>query len=64
VPGLNGFNFVMHEALDGGGVSSLRHDPQGKALAQMLLDAPIQVPAAWLAPGGFLADFGAIEKVS
>jgi hypothetical protein len=64
VPGLNGFNFVMHEALDGGGVSSLRHDPQGKALAQMLLDAPIQVPAAWLAPRGFLADFGAIEGVS
>jgi hypothetical protein len=61
VPGLNGFNFVMHQALDGGGTSSLRHDPQGKALAQMLLDAPIEVPAAWLAAGGYLADFAGIE---
>ena len=42
-------------ALGGGGVASLRHDPQGKALAQVLLDMPVAVPAAWLGAGGPLA---------
>jgi hypothetical protein len=51
-PGLHGFNFVLHRALGGGGVASLRHDPQGKALAQALMDFPIPVPAAWLELGG------------
>jgi hypothetical protein len=51
-PGLHGFNFVLHRALGGGGVSSLRHDPQGKALAQALMDIPVPVPASWLEPGG------------
>jgi hypothetical protein len=48
-PGLGGFNFLLHEALGGGGIASLRNDPQGKAFAQMLLDMPIEIPAAWLA---------------
>jgi hypothetical protein len=51
-PGLNGFNFVLHQALGGGGVASLRHDPQGKALAQILMDFPVAVPSAWVAHGG------------
>ena len=51
-PGLNGFNFLLHRALGGGGVASLRHDPQGKALAQALMDFPLGVPTAWLEPGG------------
>ena len=38
-------------ALGGGGVASLRHDPQGKALAQMLMDFPVAVPADWLERG-------------
>ncbi|HYH23086.1 MAG TPA: acyclic terpene utilization AtuA family protein [Azospirillum sp.] len=54
-PGPGGFNFLLHDALDGGGTASLRHDPQGKALAQMLMDMPMPVPASWLAPGGPLA---------
>jgi hypothetical protein len=37
-------NFVLTRALGGGGVESLRIDPQGKALAQMLLDFPVPVP--------------------
>lgn len=45
-PGLHGFNFVLQRALGGGGTGSLRHDPQGKAYAQLLLDFPIRVPAA------------------
>ena len=53
-PGLDGFNFVLEHALGGGGVASLRHDPQGKAYAQMLLDLPIVVPGAWLAKDGIL----------
>lgn len=54
-PGLAGFNFVMHRALGGGGIASLRHDPQGKAMAQVLMSLPVPVPASWLAPGGRLA---------
>ena len=56
-PGLDGFNFLMDRALGGGGTASLRHDPQGKALAQILLDMPVPIPADWTAPGGRLADF-------
>ena len=48
VPGLNALNFVMHQALGGGGVCSLRSDPLGKSYAQILLDFPIEVPAEWL----------------
>lgn len=51
-PGLGGFNLVMHRALGGGGIASLRHDPQGKAMAQVLMSLPVPVPAAWLLPGG------------
>ena len=45
-PGVHGFNFVLQRALGGGGTGSLRHDPQGKAYAQLLIDFPIRVPAA------------------
>jgi hypothetical protein len=48
VPGIHAFNFVLREALGGGGISSLRFDPQGKAYAQQLLDIPIRVPMSWL----------------
>jgi hypothetical protein len=47
-PGLSAFNFLLHEGLAGGGIASLRHDPQGKALAQILMDMPVRVPAGWL----------------
>ena len=56
-PGLDGFNFLLHRALGGGGVASLRHDPQGKALAQALMDFPLPVPASWLEPGGWLENW-------
>jgi hypothetical protein len=49
IPGLLGFNFLMRRALSGGGTASLRHDPQGKMLAQILMDFPVEVPAEWLA---------------
>ncbi|MGB1249686.1 MAG: acyclic terpene utilization AtuA family protein [Candidatus Promineifilaceae bacterium] len=44
LPGLNAFNFVMHDALGGGGTASLRFDPLGKGMAQILLEMPIAVP--------------------
>lgn len=48
VPGLHALNFLMHGALGGGGVASLRSDPLGKSFAQMLLDFPLSVPRAWV----------------
>ncbi|MNU09638.1 hypothetical protein D3C72_2563180 [compost metagenome] len=41
----------MQDALGGGGVASLRYDPQGKMLAQVLMSFPVQVPRAWLVDG-------------
>jgi hypothetical protein len=45
LPATMSFNFVLHHALGGGGPSSLRADPHGRAFGQMLLDFPITVPA-------------------
>jgi hypothetical protein len=50
-PGLDGFNFILNQSLGGGGVASLRYDPQGKAHAQMLMDFPIKVPKRWVDEG-------------
>lgn len=44
LPGIYGINFLLKESLGGGGIASLRNDPQGKAYAQQLLDIPIPVP--------------------
>lgn len=46
LPGIGALNFLLHNALGGGGVASLRIDPQGKAFAQQLLEIPIPVPAS------------------
>ncbi|MEM8548326.1 MAG: terpene utilization protein AtuA, partial [Pseudomonadota bacterium] len=45
LPGLGAINLLLHQALGGGGIASLRNDPQGKSYAQILLDCPITVPA-------------------
>ena len=39
-----GFNFLLEHSLGGGGIASLRPDPQGKAFAQQLLAFPVPVP--------------------
>lgn len=44
LPGINGLNFLLHDVLGGGGIASLRSDPQAKGYAQLLLDHPIAVP--------------------
>ncbi|MGQ0700255.1 MAG: acyclic terpene utilization AtuA family protein [Panacagrimonas sp.] len=46
MPGFHGLNFLLERSLGGGGIASVRIDPQGKAFAQMLLDYPIPVPAS------------------
>lgn len=46
LPGIDAINFVLHDALGGGGMASLRIDPQGKAFAQMLMDIDVAVPVA------------------
>jgi len=43
-PGLNAFNFLLENALGGGGMASLRIDPQGKAYGQMALEMIVDVP--------------------
>lgn len=47
VPGIHALNFVCTRALDGGGMASLRNDPLGKGMAQILLSMPVQIPANW-----------------
>jgi hypothetical protein len=42
--GCNGWNFVLDHALGGGGIASLRADPQGKGYAQQLLGFELPVP--------------------
>lgn len=40
---LSALNFVLHDALDGGGTVSLRTDAQGKTFGSALLTFPIHV---------------------
>lgn len=44
MPGPSALNVLMTGALDGGGIASLRMDPQGKGFAQLLLNMPVAVP--------------------
>ncbi|HEX4879058.1 MAG TPA: acyclic terpene utilization AtuA family protein [Limnobacter sp.] len=41
LPQVMALNIVMTEALDGGGMTSMRNDPLGKGMAQLLLTMPI-----------------------
>jgi Acyclic terpene utilisation family protein AtuA len=44
LPGISAINFVCEQALGGGGMSSLRNDPLGKGMAQIVLDMPVKIP--------------------
>ena len=44
LPGIDACNFMLYDALNGGGTASMRMDPLGKGMGQMLLDMPIDVP--------------------
>ena len=48
LPGMHAFNFLLHDALGGGGIASLRYDPQGKSMGQIFLESLIAVPRAWM----------------
>jgi hypothetical protein len=49
LPNLGALNFVLHEALGGGGTVSLRVDAQGKTLSALMLTLEIDVQEAELA---------------
>ena len=55
LPGSHALNFLLHESLGGGGIASVRIDPQGKGFAQMLLDIEIPVPVDLAARDGLNA---------
>lgn len=44
LPESHAINFLMHDALAGGGIASLRNDPQAKGFSQLLLDCPVRIP--------------------
>ena len=46
LPNLNALNFLLHDALDGGGTISLKTDAQGKVYSTALLRMEIPVAAA------------------
>ena len=46
MPGTGAINFLLDRVLGGGGVASLRNDPQGKGYSQILLQTPVPVPKA------------------
>lgn len=46
LPASHSLNFLLENALGGGGIASLRIDPQGKAFAQQLLEFPVPVPTS------------------
>lgn len=43
LPNLEAMNFLLHEALDGGGTMALKADPQGKTYSSALLRMEIDV---------------------
>jgi hypothetical protein len=46
LPNLRALNFLLHDALDGGGTISLKTDAQGKVYSTALLRLEVPVPAA------------------
>ena len=45
LPGSNAINFLVDNVLGGGGVASIRNDPQGKGYSQLILTAPVSIPS-------------------
>jgi len=43
MPNIRALNFILHNALGGGGTVSLKHDAQGKTLASALLRMEIEI---------------------
>lgn len=51
-PGLHAFNFLMQQALGGGGMATQRIDALGKSYGQRALEMRVRVPAQWLQASG------------
>jgi len=51
LPNLGALNFLLHEALGGGGTRSLKNDAQGKTLSSVMLRMEIEVDETDLAAG-------------
>jgi hypothetical protein len=49
MPGFHGINFVIFGCMQGGLMNCARADSAAKAMAQLLLDHPVPIPAAWRA---------------
>jgi hypothetical protein len=56
LPGCAALNFLLHDVLGGGGVASLRADPQGKGYAQLLLAERVALPRGLAQAHGLAAD--------
>ncbi|GGY38096.1 acyclic terpene utilization AtuA family protein [Parvularcula lutaonensis] len=48
MPGPHAINFLLTRSLGGGGIASLRNDPQGKGFSQIMLTIPVEVPESLL----------------
>ena len=59
LPGTASLNFLLHDVLGGGGVASLRADPQGKVYGQLLLGEAIALPLALAKRDGLPVDAAA-----
>lgn len=46
LPNLHALNFLLHDALDGGGTISLKTDAQGKVYSTALLRMEVRVPTS------------------
>ncbi len=44
MPNIGALNFLLHNALGGGGTITLKHDAQGKTMSTALLRMEIEVP--------------------
>ncbi len=51
LPNLHALNFLLHNALGGGGTKTLHHDAQGKtystAMLRMMIDVPDDLAQKW-----------------
>ena len=53
LPNLDALNFLLHQALGGGGTQTLRHDAQGKTFSTALLRMEVDVPEDLARKWGF-----------
>lgn len=50
IPNLRGLNFILHDALGGGGSASLKTDAQGKTHGMAMLRMTVEVPDDYQPP--------------